>query len=155
MTINAVEFDFCVRPIVVETDRKQQNVATLDEKGLRRIAKGKIFIVFPKLREYVVIDSEVYDYLDQLHGVIEQIDSGNHETFAVSGDYFSNNLRFTYQSVTKKLEIYDVNGGASSIKVAYNVFRSSFLSFHKRALADLKAMYPELTENQEFCKMSR
>ncbi|MEL6895598.1 MAG: hypothetical protein AAFP90_05790 [Planctomycetota bacterium] len=152
--MNPVEFDFCVRPIVVETDRKHQDVGALDKKGLRQIARGKIFVVFPKLREYVVIDSEVYDYLDQLRGVIEQIDGGNHETFAVSGDYFSNNLRFTFQPTTKKLEVYDVNGGDFSIKVAYKDFRSAFLSFYKRALGDLRAMYPELSENQEFCKMT-
>ena len=149
-----VEFDFCVRPIVAERDRKQHDLATIDEKGLRKIAKGKTFVVVPKLREYVVIDSEVYDYLDQLRGVIDQIDGGNHETFAVSGDYFSNNLRFTYEQSTKKLEIYDVNGGSFSIKVAYKDFRSYFLSFYKRALGDLTTMYPELSDNQEFGKMT-
>lgn len=150
-----VEFDFCVRPIDAETDRKQHDVAALDEKGLRRIAKGKIFAVFPKLREYVVIESEVYDYLDQLRGVIDQIDSGNHETFTVSGDYFSNNLRFTYEPSTKMLELYEVNGGAFSIRIAYKDFRSSFLSFYKRALGDLKVLYPELSENEEFRKMTQ
>lgn len=149
-----VEFEFCVRPIVIEMDRKRHNISGLDEKGLRRIAKGKIFIIFPKLREYIVIDSEVYDYLDQLRGVIHQIDGGNRETFSVSGDYFSNNLRFTYEPSTKALEIYDVNGGEFSINVAYKDFRASFLSFYKRALTDLVAMYPELKNNQEFCKVT-
>lgn len=152
--MTTIEFDFCVRPIVVETDRKKYDLATLSKKELRRIAKGKIFVVFANLREYVVIDSEVYDYLDQIRGVIDQIDGGNYETFAVSGDYFSNNIRFKYEPSTKGLEIYDANGGSFSIKVAYKDFRSSFLSFYKRALGDLKAMYPELSDNEEFPKMT-
>lgn len=126
------------------------NITTLEARGLRRLAEGKIYIIFEESREFIVIESEVLDYLLQLRGVVDLIDSGNHQTVAVSGDYYSNNLRFTYSPQSKNLEIYEVNGGDFKIVTPYKVFRASLLEFYQRALGDLTIMYPELVENDEF-----
>lgn len=152
MTVSRIKFDICVRPDVIVSDRSLHTIASLDERGLRRIAKGKIFIIFERPRDFIVIESQVYDYVDQILGVIQQIDNGNHETFAVSSDYFSNNLRFTYDPTSKNLEIYDVNGGDFSVESPYEIFRASFLSFYKRFLTEFIMMYPELNENNDFLK---
>ncbi len=130
------------------------NVATLDVRGLRRLARGKIFIVFNGLRDFIVIESEILDYLIQLKDVVGQIDAGNYETFAVSGDYFSNNLRFSYSPQSRKLEIYEANGGNFKIVTAYKEFRASLLEFYKQALSDLRMLYPELAENDEFNRIA-
>jgi hypothetical protein len=142
-----VRFDFAIRPGVVQSDRERLNIAELDERGLRGFARGRIFVAVDKPRELIVIETEVLDYLDQLKGVVDQLDSGNHETFAVSGDYFSNNLRFTLDPTPGDLEIYDANGGDFRIVLPYKSFRSSFLAFYKKALADFCILYPELAKN--------
>jgi hypothetical protein len=128
-------------------------IATLDKKGLRKLAKGKIILTIEKPRDFVVIESELIDYLAQLKGVTDQIAAGNYETFTVSGDYFSNNLRFTYEPSSKNLEIYEMNGGTFKIAFSYREFKSTLLTFYKQALCDLQAWYPELSSNEEFRSM--
>ena len=149
-----VQFDYALRPTVIQSDRERLNVGKLDNRGLRRIAKGKIFLTIDKPREFVVIDSEVLDYLVQLKGVVDQIDTGNHETFAVSGDYFSNNLKFAFDQSSKQLTIQEANGGDFTITIQYKDFRSSLLAFYKQTLADFLILYPELNENEAYHAMT-
>jgi hypothetical protein len=146
-------FDFAVRPTVVRADRERLKVGELDNRGLRRIARGKIFLTIDKPRDFIVIESEVLDYLIQLKGAIEHIDAGTHQTFTVSGDHFSNNLRFTYDPSSKRLEIYEANGGMFKLDVPYREFRTSLLAFYRDALSDLQLLYPELTSNKEYCSL--
>ena len=153
--MSKIAIDFIVRPATVQSDKQRMNIATLDARALRHLAKGKLFIVFEKPRDFIVIESEVLDYLIQLKAVVGQIDSGTHETVTVSGDYFSNNLRFTYSPQSKTLEIYEVNGGSFKIVTSYKDFRTSLLKCYHQALADLQILYPELQENYEFCRIAK
>lgn len=151
--MNRIEFDMSVRPSIVIKDRQRMDVKHLDINGLRCLANGKIFITIEKKREFIVIESEVLDYLMQLKTVVDEIDSGNHKIVTVSGDYYSNNLRFTYDPRIKSLEIYEVNGARFKIEVPYKEFRSALLHFYKLALTDIGMLYPELKENEEYRKL--
>ena len=148
-----VHFDFEICPDVVRSDREQFRIQTLDKMGLRQITKGKIVITAEEPRQVIVVESEVLDYAEQLKGVVVQIDSGQFETFAVSGDYFSNNLRFTYEPFEKTLEIYEMNGGEFKVITPYQGFRVGVIAFYRRLLSDLQSLYPELTLNKEFLAM--
>jgi len=86
--------------------------------------------------------------------VVDQIDSGNHETGTVSGDYFSNNLRFTYSVQSKRLEIYEGNGGNFKIVTSYKEFRAALLDFYHQSLGDLKILYPELERSDVFRRIT-
>lgn len=153
-TKKRVQFDYALRATVIQSDRAQLNVRELDKRGLQRIAKGKIFLTIDKPREFVVIDSEVLDYLVQLKGVVDQIDAGNHNTFTVSGDYFSNNLKFAFEKASETLEIQEANGGDFTIKIPYKDFRTSLLAFYKQTLADFLILYPELNKNDAYHAMT-
>ena len=50
-----------------------------------------------------MIDSQVLDYANQLVGVVSEFERGNRETFAVSPDFFSNNLSFKYDPQAKQV----------------------------------------------------
>ena len=148
-----IQFDLSIRPTTALSDRQRLEIALLDTRELRRFAKGKIFLTIDNPRNFMVIDSEVLDYLDQLKGVIRQIDIGNHKTFTVSGDYFSNSLDFTYTPSSKMLTIYEANGGDFTINLPYRDFKSAFLSFYDQAMTDIQIIYPELRKNKEFIQM--
>ena len=145
-------FNFTIPPSVVQSDREHLNIGSLDDKGLRRFGKGEISIAFPNRRELIVIQSEVLDYLMQLIDVIEEVDAGNHQTFAVSPDFYSNNLQFTYNPASKNLEIYEVNEGEFRFRTKYEEFKMALLGFFKDALSDLLGIYPELNDNKCFQK---
>ncbi len=147
-----ITFDLLIRPETTVRDHQRLDIKSLDERGLRRLGTGKLFIVFEPQRDYIVIESELLDYLLQLRGVIQQIDAGNHETFAVSGDYFSNHLRFTYRPQDKGLEIYEANGGDFKINISYKDFRLAFTKFYPEAISDFTLLYPELKKNEAFQK---
>ena len=148
--MKCISFAFLINPNIVENDLKQVDIRSLDEKGLRQIGNGKIFIEFPEKRESIVIESEVLDYILQLKDVILDVDSGNFKTFTISRDFYSNNLQFTYDSENKKIEIYEGNNGEFRIITNYSDFRLNFLSFFKRALLDLELIYPDISLNQHF-----
>lgn len=150
---SGIRFDLSVLPTIVQTDRDRFSLKTLEERDLRRIAKGRICVTVDQPRTVITIDSEVLDYVVQLKGVIDEIDAGNHETFTVSGDYYSNNIRFSYDPVSSRIEVYDVNGGEFRIVLPYREFRTSLLSFYKRALSDLERLYPELKANTTYRSM--
>ena len=108
----AITFDYSLRPATVSSDRRSFDIRRLDEKGLRKLGKGRLYIIDNKRRSFFVIDSQVLDYANQLVGVVSEFERGNRETFAVSPDFFSNNLSFKYDPQAKQVEVYEVNGGS-------------------------------------------
>ncbi len=152
--MSGIKFSFKVAPSVVEKERSQLDIRSLGSRGIRRLAEGQLLIIAEEPRQSIEIESEIIDYLDQLMGVVQYLDSGNTESFTVSADYFSNNLRFLYDRSTMNLTIKDVNNGERQVTVPYNDFRQSFLKFYKQATRDLEMLYPELSENKEFLAMA-
>jgi hypothetical protein len=138
---------------VVHADSDKYDLATLDERSVRRFARGRIFITFEDPRQFILIDSEVLDYILQLKGVIAEIDSGNHKTFTVSPDYYNNNLQFTYSKADELIEIYEVNGGDFKIVVPFVDFRAAILQFYRQSLDELLLLYPAVSNSHFFCKL--
>jgi hypothetical protein len=64
-------------------------------------------------------------------------------------------VRFTYNPSSKKLEIYEANGGSFKIEVPYRDFRASLVAFYKQTLLDFQMLYPELTRNKEYLAILR
>jgi hypothetical protein len=142
--------DFCVKMSVVRTDNDIIDVNNLDERSVRKLAKGRIFLTFEEPRHFILIESEVLDYLLQLKGVIDQFDSGNYRTFTVSPDYYSNHLEFTYIVEDRQIEIYEANGGDFRFAVSYGEFRKSYLDFFHTAIYEFLTLYPALSNSNFF-----
>lgn len=145
-----IEMSFDLPDQVVSDDRSKYQIAALDERGLRRIADGKLIISFSDPTQSIVIESEVLDYLDQLRGVLSQIDGGNRKTFTVSGDYYSNSFFYTFDPETEDVIIREVNEGSLAVCVPYNAFKQAIVSFYWQAMHDLQVLYPELQHNVAF-----
>jgi len=145
-----VIFDFSLSLSYVQSERLSKDVSQISAAGLRGLCTGRIFIFFEPQREYIILETGVLDYLLQLRGVLREIDSGNYKTFAVSSDYFSNNLQFTYSPQSRILEIYEANGREFKIKTRYEEFKQKFLEFFPKAMSELVLLYPELCKSQAF-----
>ena len=146
----AITFDYSLRPATVSSDRRSFDIRRLDEKGLRKLGKGRLYVIDNKRRRFFVIDSQVLDYANQLVGVVSEFERGNRETFAVSPDFFSNNLSFKYDPQAKQVEVYEVNGGSFRLLFPYKPFKDSLRQFYRGLLDDYLSYYPELVENHAF-----
>jgi len=145
-----ITIDYSLKPSTVQRDRSAFNVRTLDEIGLRKIGQGRLFLFDDKQRTYFVVESQVLDYANQLVGVISEFDLGNRETFAVSPDFFSNNIRFRLDQQSREVEVYEVNGGSFCLNFKYKHFKEASREFYKGVLEDFKIYYPELEDNVAF-----
>lgn len=112
-----------------------------------------LFVIDNKKRSFLVVDSQVLDYANQLVGVVSEFERGNRETFAVSPDFYSNNLSFKYDSQSKQMEVYEVNGGKFRLHFAYKPFRESLKKFYDELLDDYQDFYPELEYNHAFQRL--
>jgi hypothetical protein len=148
-----INIDYSLKPSTVQKDRSAFDVRSLDEIGLRRISRGRIFIFDDKQRAYFVIESQVLDYAKQLAGVIFEFDRGNRETFAVSPDFFSNNLRFRLEQQSGEMEIYDVNGGNFCFNFKYKQFKDAIQRFCAGIREEFQSYYPELKDNTAFLRL--
>jgi hypothetical protein len=146
-------FDFCLKLNVSQDERSSYDIAKLDIDELKGIGNGKIFVFFEPQREYMVLKTGLIDYLLQFKSVIDEIDSGNYNTFSVSCDYYSNNLEYFYDYKTGKLKIAEVNGAHFKITTEYDNFKSSFLKFYAKTMQELTFYYPELKDNKVFCAL--
>lgn len=146
----AITIDYSLRPATVSSDRRSFDIRRLDEKGLRKLGKGRLYVIDNKRRRFFVIDSQVLDYANQLVGVVSEFERGNRETFAVSPDFFSNNLSFKYDPQAKQVEVYEVNGGSFRLLFPYKPFKDSLRQFYSGLLDDYLSYYPELVENHAF-----
>ena len=146
----AITIDYSLRPATVSSDRRSFDIRRLDEKGLRKLGKGRLYVIDNKRRRFFVIDSQVLDYANQLVGVVSEFERGNRETFAVSPDFFSNNLSFKYDPQAKQVEVYEVNGGSFRLLFPYKPFKDSLRQFYRGLLDDYLSYYPELVENHAF-----
>jgi len=142
--------DYSLRPTTVTSDRKSFDVRSLDEKGLRKLGKGRLFVIDNEKRCFFMIDSQVLDYANQLVGVLSEFERGNYETFAVSPDYYSNNLSFKFDPQAKKMEVYEVNGGDFRLSIPYKPFKEALRRFYSDLLDDYLLLYPELEDNHAF-----
>ena len=145
--------DYSIKPTTVRSDRQSFDVKNLDEKGLRKLGKGRLFVIDNKKRCFFAIDSQVLDYANQLVGVVSEFDRGNHETFAVSPDFYSNNLSFKYDPQAKQMEVYEVNGGSFRLQFPYKPFKEALKKFYDELLDDCQSYYPELEENHAFQRL--
>ena len=150
-----ITIDYSLRPATVGSDRRSFDIRSLDEKGLRKLGKGRLYVIDNKRRSFFVIDSQVLDYANQLVGVVSEFERGNRETFAVSPDFFSNNLSFKYDPQTKQVEVYEVNGGSFRLLFPYKPFKDSLRQFYIGLLDDYLSYYPELEDNHAFQQMRR
>ncbi|MDZ4850437.1 MAG: hypothetical protein SGI77_14220 [Pirellulaceae bacterium] len=148
-----ITIDYSIKPTTIRADRKTFDLRSLDEKGLRRIGKGRLFVIDNKKRCFFTVDSQVLDYANQLVGVVSQFERGNHETFAVSPDYYSNNLSFKYDPQAKQMEVYEVNGGNFRLQFPYKPFKEVLKKFYAELLNDFLEYYPELEENHAFQRL--
>lgn len=97
----------------------------LDEKSLRKLAKGRSFVIDNENRCPFVDDSQVLDYASQLASIVSEFERGTHHTFAVSPDFYSNNLNFKYAPQVKQLEVYEINGGNFRLQVTLKSFKEA------------------------------
>ena len=82
--------------------------------------------------------------------MIREIDSGNHQPFSVSGDYFSNSFHYNYDSKTDVLTISEANDAEFEIETEYSLFRSKYHEFRSFMISELKLTYKELDKNKVF-----
>lgn len=148
-----ITIDYCIRPITVRSDRQTFDIKNLDERGLRKLGKGRLFIIDNKKRSFFVIDSQVLDYVTQLDGVVSEFERGSYETFTVSPDFYSNNLRFKYDLQSKEMEVYEVNGGKFRLQIPFKPFKEALKKFYGELLDDFETYYPELNENECFRRL--
>lgn len=148
-----ITFDYSIRPMTVQRDRQSLDIGILDEKGLRKIGKGRIIVLDHKKGCFFIVESQVLDYANQLMGVIAEFDRGNYDTFAVSPDFFSNNLKFKLDSSSKQIEVCEVNAGLFRLQFSYKQFKQSLNIFYAQLMEDLQLYYPELTTNKAFLRM--
>ncbi len=87
-----VTFEYNIPINNIIQDKANFDVRNLDYDGLKGIMNGCIFIFFEPQRNYIILQTGIFDYLKQLLAVIEEIDGGNYSTFAVSCDWYSNSL---------------------------------------------------------------
>jgi hypothetical protein len=95
----------------------------------------------------------VLDYATQLAGVISEFDRGNRETFAVSPDFFSNNLRFRLDQQSGETEVYEVNGANFCLHFKYKQFKEAVQRFCTGVREDFRIYYPELEDNIAFLRL--
>lgn len=145
-----VIIDYSLKPSTVRKDRSDLDLRNLDEVGLRKIGKGRLFAFDDKQRVFFVVESPVLDYANQLAGVVFEFDRGSRETFAVSPDFFSNNLRFRLDQQLRDIEVYEVNGGCFRLSFRYKQFRDAVRDLYKSVLEDFCVYYPELRDNEAF-----
>ena len=103
MRIKAIKLDFEIPSHVVKADRLNVDISNLDESLFMRIASGRITISVDAVKEPIVLETEVLGYVIQLKDVVKCIDSGQDTSFAVSRDYYSNNLYFVLDRSKKQL----------------------------------------------------
>ena len=143
-------FRYSLQREKIDFERSQYQISQLDIDELKGICNGSIYIFFEPHREYIILDTGIIDYLIQLRNVIEEIDSGNHETFSVSCDYYSNSLDFIYYEKEDRLKISDANDQEFEIEIKYSSFEERFSKFLFVTINDLILNYPELKNNRAF-----
>lgn len=148
-----ITIDYSIKPATVRSDRQTFDIKNLDEKGLRKLGKGRLFVIDNKKRCFLVVESQVLDYANQLVGVVSEFERGNLETFAVSPDFYSNNMRFKYDPHAKQMEVYEVNGGTFRLQFAYKPFKDALRKFYGELLVELQVYYPELEGNEAFQRL--
>src|SRR5688500_15392830 len=95
-----VIFEYCIKLNVSKAERSNFDIPKLDIDELKGIANGKMFVFFEPKRDYMILETGIIDYLLQFKSVIDEIDSGNYNTFSVSCDYYSNSLKYLYDNKT-------------------------------------------------------
>ena len=148
--MNKVIFDYSIKAHVVASEIAFNDIENLSYDELKSIMNGSLFIFFEPQREYILLKSGIFDYLKQIQGVIEEIETGNYEPFSVSCDCYSNNLKYEYEKSIDQLKIIEVNSQAFEIITSFKVFKKSFDKFYKETIKDLLHLYPTLKDNPNF-----
>ncbi|AFC23604.1 hypothetical protein [Saprospira grandis] len=142
-----VIFDFSLSLSALEEDKKLK-LKELDLWGLKELAEGKIFIFFEPKRTYLILDEiGIIDYLIQFRSVISSIDSGIHETFSVSSDYYNGSLTYSLKAGG---DFFIRDDWGVKIKTNYYAFKKAVKKFDKDSMQELLLIYPELAENKNF-----
>ena len=148
-----ITIDYSLKPAIVRRDRSSFRMRSIDDAALKHIAQGKIYVTDDKHRHYFIIESQIVDYASQLMGVVSEFDKGNLETFAVSPDFFSNNIRFTLDPKAREVEVYEVNGGSFCVKLGYKLFRNAVHGFYHELVADLPFYYPGIVGSAAYQRL--
>lgn len=148
-----VTFEYSLKYDTIYQENKIYNLPELSIHELKRITIGKIFIFFLPQRNFIVLNTGIIDYLQQFKQVFKEVDSGNFNTFSVSCDWYSNNLSYIYDDVTKTICITETNGQEFEIITDYRVLKKSFIKFWNEIIKDLITYYPQLKLNNAFMEL--
>ena len=142
-----VIFDFSLSLSALEEDKKLK-LKELDLWGLKALAEGKIFIFFEPQRTYLILDEiGIIDYLIQFRSVISSVDSGIHETFSVSSDYYNGSLTYSLKTGG---DFFIRDDWGVKIKTNYYAFKKALKKFDKDTMQELLLLYPGLADNKNF-----
>ena len=148
--IQKVVLDFNLSFVRLKED-KRRNLKELDLWGLKELAEGKIFIFFEPQRTYLILDEiGIIDYLIQFRSVISSVDSGIHETFSVSSDYYNGSLTYSLKAGG---DFFIRDDWGVKIKTNYYAFKKALKKFDKDTMQELLLIYPELVKNKNFQKL--
>jgi hypothetical protein len=150
-----VLFDYSLRASVVKQERESFDIANFEEESmLNAIANGSLYIFFLPTEKYIILETGLLDYIQQLTNVIFTLSSGEKRTFAVSCDYYSNSLGFELVQVDI-LEITFKNEIRDPITCSFKEFKSSFERFKKLVYEEIVFYYPELYNNFLFLERKK
>ncbi|MHA3789024.1 hypothetical protein ACX0HA_12485 [Flavobacterium hauense] len=149
-----VFFDYQLNYDTIVSEKKKHDFSSINEIELFRIAQGKIFIFFEEQRNFIIIEDSILSYLKQIKFALRDIDEGNFTAFTVSThDWFSNNIRFTYDDKSSNLRLFEMNNHDFDIQITYLSFKNIFNKFSKKCISQIIEVYPELLINENFLKM--
>lgn len=148
--MNKVQFSFNISSQVISLENESMPLSELNSEELKGFANGQLYIFFLPEREFIALQTGIYDYLTQIKNVIEEIDNGNSSPFSISCDWYSNNIEYLHCKDTNRLDIREKNDNEFQISTNYISFKKSFLKFYPQVIRDLLYFYPELRKNKFF-----
>ncbi|UUC46756.1 hypothetical protein [Flavobacterium cerinum] len=148
--MSKVRFEYILKYSTIKSDKENLDIAELSLPGLKKIAFGKIVVFFAPKKEYILLETGIIDYLEQFRIIIKEIDSGNHNPFSVSSDWYSNSLKYFYDKKSDKIRILESNDNEFDIMTDYTSFKKAYSKFRENTIKDIIECYPELKNNEAF-----
>ena len=153
LIMKKVSFFYSISPSTIKEEKKMFNIENLELFYLEDIFRGYIFVFLDDQRQYIKIKTPILHYLFQFQMVINEIEKGNYRLSTVSGDYYSNGFSYVYYKETDILRIVETNEREFDISINYENFKSTFSTFFKQTLEEIKTLYVELENNQDFINL--
>jgi hypothetical protein len=145
-----IQIDYALRYATIQRDRECFDIPNCGLSSLKGLATSKVYLLFETPREHLILESGLLDFIYQWSGVVQELDKGAQETFAIDGDYYSNHFGFLMDSLKNVVEITEPNGGTHVTTQDYGLFRRAVLRFVESAIVELQLLYPELNSNNVF-----